>query len=227
MFKNLSSDITIKRYQINYCLCNIKFLYHKELKANWLKKLMLIIGITGTKASGKGEIKRYLKAKHGFEYFTLSDILKQELIKRGKDNYTTKDLQDMGDEFRKKHETGILAEMMIEKIKQEKIEKSIIDGIRNPGEVEALRKIKNFYLISVDAPKQKRFELLLKRAKSSDPKTWQGFLEMEKRDLHDEQEQKGQQVAACMKLADLHIYNESDVEVLHKKVDEVLEKIDK
>jgi len=55
----------------------------------------------------------------------------------------------------------------------------IVDGIRNPGEIDELIKINQgedkFYLISVDAPREKRFEWIIKRARSSDPKTYKDF----------------------------------------------------
>jgi len=60
----------------------------------------------------------------------------------------------------------------------------IIDSIGNPGEVEYLKKKygKTFKLLAVDANEKIRFERLLVRGEKKDPKTWEEFLEMDKRD---------------------------------------------
>ena len=44
----------------------------------------MIIGITGTNAAGKGEASKYLVSK-GFQYFSLSDVLREELAVAGKE----------------------------------------------------------------------------------------------------------------------------------------------
>lgn len=188
---------------------------------------MLIIGLTGTKASGKGEIASYLKNK-GFVYFSLSDIVREEAEKRNLKNYTVKDLQDIGNELRSKYGAGILAKIVIKKIKKE-IAKGknnfVIDGIRNPTEVKELEKMKNFFLLAVDAPKQKRFKWLRARNRPSDPKSYKEFLEMDARDLGLKEPSIGQQVNLCMKLARFRIYNNSTIKELHKKIEKILTKL--
>lgn len=131
----------------------------------------MIIGLTGRIAAGKGFIKDFLE-KIGFEYHTISDVVREEAAKR-EIEITRKNLQDLGNEVRNKEGPGAWARRIIEKFESGK--NYIIDGIRNPGEVEELRKIKDFFLIAVDAPQEKRYERLRLRAKPSDPKTWGVF----------------------------------------------------
>lgn len=187
-----------------------------------LKKFMLIIGLTGTKASGKGEVANYLKEK-GFIYFSLSDIVREEAMKKGFKDYTVKQSQDIGNELRKKYGPGILASRIIKKIKQNK--NYVIDGIRNPGEIKEFRKLKHFYLIAIDAPQEQRYRWLVARGRASDPKSWSEFLEMDKRDLGNGEQTIGQQVASCMAMADFHIKNDSTIIALHKKVDTILKNL--
>ena len=52
----------------------------------------MIIGLTGTKASGKGAIADIL-GEEGFVYSSTSDRVREEAERRGLKNYTTKDLQ--------------------------------------------------------------------------------------------------------------------------------------
>jgi dephospho-CoA kinase len=185
---------------------------------------MLVIGLTGSKAGGKGEVSEFLKNRR-FIYYSLSDMVREEAKKRGLENYTIKDLQDIGNDLRSKDGFGILAKMVIDKInvdiKQGK-DKFVIDGIRNPGEIDELRKLACFHLVSVGAPQEKRFEWLLKRARVSDPKTWQEFLKMDARDKGDGELKIGQQVSLCMNTADFKIMNDSTIALLHEKIKEIL-----
>jgi len=101
----------------------------------------------------------------------------------------------------------------------------VIDGIRNPGEIEVLKNSDaNFYLISVDASQNTRYSRVRYRNKSSDPNDWRGFLEMDKRDFG-EKDSLGQQVEECMKLADFMIINDSNINEFHKKIENIYKKI--
>lgn len=174
----------------------------------------MIIGLTGTKASGKGEVAKILEKK-GFRYYSLSDEVRAEAEQRGINNYTIEDLQNIGNELREKYGNGIWAKRIIQKINP--AESSVIDGVRNIGEIEELSKGDKFNLIAVDAPQEKRFERLLKRNRPSDPKNREDLLKMDKRDLGIDEIDSGQQVAKCIELADYRINNEGDVYDLYEK----------
>mgnify|MGYP001566146484 FL=1 len=83
----------------------------------------------------------------------------------------------------------------------------------------------DFLLISLDSPQKIRFERMLNRAKESDPKTWEGFLEIDERDFGDKTNELGQQVGKCMTLADFEILNEGTLEELNKKVEIIYSRI--
>ncbi len=183
----------------------------------------MLIGLTGTKASGKGILADILKEK-GFIYLSLSDAVREEAVKRGIVDYTIKQLQDIGNELREKYGNGVLARKIMEKFENGK--NYVIDGIRNVGEIEEFRKAnEKFVLIAVDAPQAVRFKRLLKRGRESDPKTWQDFLEMDKRDRGFSEGKSGQQVEKCMELADIKIYNDFNVEVLKEEIKKILRKL--
>jgi len=181
----------------------------------------MIIGITGTKASGKGILCEILREK-GFIYSSTSDRVREEASSRGMENYTIKNLQDIGNELRDNFGLGILVKRTLEKLKNSK--NCVIDGIRNSGEIQELKK-QNAIIIAVDAPDKQRFERLIKRARHSDPKTWEEFLEMEKRDLGKNELTSGQQVSKCMEIADYKIINEGTLEELKTKIEYLLMKI--
>jgi len=179
----------------------------------------MIIGLTGTKAGGKGAVAEILKEKDFF-YTSLSDRVREEASRRGLGNYTIKDLQDIGNELRERFGNEVLAKRTIQMIEGK--ENVVIDGIRNLGEIQELRKIKGFVLIGIDAPRKLRFERLIKRGRASDPKTYEEFLEIDKRDIGEGEENYGQQVGECMKEADYKIYNDGSLDDLKRKVDEIL-----
>ena len=98
----------------------------------------MIIGLTGTNASGKSTVAKYLVRK-GFEYHSLSDELRL-LLKKRKISATRDNLIKAGKYYRKRHGRGYLASIVSKKIKK----KAVVDSIRNLGEVVELRKIKSF-----------------------------------------------------------------------------------
>ena len=179
----------------------------------------MIIGLTGRIAAGKEVISRFF-IKKGFEHQFISKELREELKKRGVET-SRANLQDLGDELRAKEGIGFLAKRMIGKLGKGNF---IIDGIRNPGEVKEFRKEKDFVLIVIDAPQKIRYNRSIDRAKTSDAKTWEEFLEMDKRDFGEEIE-SGQQVGKCMEMGDFKIYNDSDLDTLNNKINEIYQKI--
>lgn len=176
----------------------------------------MFIGLTGTLASGKGVIADFLKEK-GFAYFSLGDELRNIAKLRGIE-LTRKNLQDLGNELRNKLGGGAIAELISKRIKEEKYNDAVIDSIRNPDEIEVLKKLDNFFLVSIDAPWIFRFERMKNRNRESDPKTPEDFLKVEERDFGEEDE-KGQQVRKCMKLADFIFYNDGSMEETRIKVE--------
>ncbi len=184
---------------------------------------MIIIGVVGQIASGKGVLVDYLVKGHGFAAFSLSTIVHEELEKRGIKKFTRQDLQDMGDELRKKYGRNVLARRTIERVKSQ--DKVAIEGIRNPAEIEYLKTLPNFTLMAVKANRQLRYERLLKRHKPWDPRTWEVFLSVDHRDLGIGQQAVGQQVEKCLAYADHTVTNNGSIEKLDRKIEKLLKKI--
>ncbi len=187
----------------------------------------MIIGVVGQIASGKGVLVKYLVKKFGFFSFSLSSIVHDELKKRGIKEFTRKILQDIGDELRKKEGKGVLAKKALEKIKDQGLSNKnyIIEGIRNPGEVEILKKEKDFVLIGIKSKRTLRFKRLLKRGKSWDPRTWSDFLKVDRRDLGLGEESLGQQVGKCLAYCDYVLTNNKDLKDFQRKIEKLITKI--
>jgi len=176
----------------------------------------MIIGLTGTNASGKSTAAKHLVRK-GFRYYSLSDELRRMLKKR-KISATRENLIEAGKYYRSKYGRGYLASVVAKKIKSKK--NVVVDSIRNLGEVAELKKQKNFHLIALDAPVEIRFQRARRRMSKRDQRTLAQFLAMEKEELYGRG--TGQQIAACMKKADFKIDARSGYKKLYKKIDDIL-----
>ena len=174
----------------------------------------MIIGLTGKNAAGKGELADHLKSK-GFVYFSLSDALRDEATKQGLD-HSRDTLIKLGTDLRKKFGNGILAERINEKIRLNK-GNFVVDSIRNPGEIEELRKNDGFILIGVHTDAKIRFERLMKRGRAGDSRTFEEFMEHEKKENNNEG--AGQQLDKCIEIADKIINSNGTIEEANKDID--------
>lgn len=179
----------------------------------------MLIGLVGTLGSGKGSVGKALEEK-GFQRRVFSDILRQELIKR-KIVINRENLQDIGNEMRRKDGCGALAKRLIESLDLSK--DCVVDGIRNPGEIDVLKE-NGFVILLINAPQKLRFNRMIERRSDDDPLTWGEFLRIENRDLGEE-DSAGQQVRKSMEMADFKLINDLDIEDLNTKIEAILDKI--
>jgi len=185
----------------------------------------MIVGLTGSIASGKGVVSDFLKKK-GFVYLSLSDELR-EIAKEKKIELTRKNLQDLGNLLREEQGTEFLAKSVYNKILNQQYLKAIIDGIRNPAEAIFLKKnLDDYFLISVDAPTETRFQRVKERNRESDPKTLEEFLKVDARDKGFGEKETGQGVKKCMDLADFTLINDGSLEEVQKSVEKLYNEIE-
>jgi dephospho-CoA kinase len=173
-----------------------------------------LVGLTGTNGAGKGEAAAYLGRK-GYGYRSLSDVLREELAARGlaasRDN-----LIAIGNELRARFGPEVLPRRTMAKI----IGPTVIDSIRNPSEVEYLRRQEGFILIAIDAPIEIRFARAQARGRDESAATLEEFRAKEEVEMAGSE--TGQQLARCMAMADRTIANDGTLEELWRKVEECL-----
>jgi len=179
----------------------------------------MIIGLTGPNASGKTVVVDYLKQK-GFDTFSLSDIIRDEAKNKGLEQ-TRENLIEVGNNLRKEFGTEILSKRTVEKIKQSNISNTVVDSIRNPGEIEELKKEENFMLIGVTTDIETRFNRAKERGSARDVETLEEFKALEEKEK--EGSKAEQQLNACFDMADKVIENNGTIEELHEKIDKILE----
>lgn len=184
---------------------------------------MKVVGLTGTIGSGKEVVKEFLEKNFNASTVTLSSLLKEDSLRKKGILITREIKQNLGNELRKQYGVEVLVKIAVGFMPRNK-DLLIIDGIRNPGESEFLKKTfgANYKLVGVDAPQQIRFERVQKRGRESDPKTIEEFAKIDERDQGKDEPEYGQHVAKCMKIADLVVQNDGNLEDLRAKLQEVL-----
>lgn len=184
---------------------------------------MLIIGITGTFGSGKGTIAKYLVKQKGFKHFSvrgyLSEILKTKGMKVTRDN-----LVNLANKLRSKFGPNYLVEELYKKAKKIN-SNSVIESLRNVGEIEALRKKGGFYLFATDADPQIRYKRIRKRNQGKiDSISFKRFIRNENREMTSKDPNK-QNLSACISMADYVFENNGNLTELYNKVETVLNEI--
>lgn len=186
-------------------------------------KPKLILGLVGPIASGKGTISEYLKSK-GFKYFSLSDVVRSETKSRGLE-INRKNLQDVGNDLRENFSGAVLVDRILDKVKKHNL--VIIDGIRNPHEIDKIKKELGGKIVHISAYKNRRLERYLERAKvrGEDDASTSKFKQVEERDLGKGEGKNGQQVLECLSLADFKLINNSTIDQFYLDCQNMLDEL--
>jgi dephospho-CoA kinase len=177
----------------------------------------MIIGLVGRMASGKGEVVKIL-TEIGYNHITLSSIIRAEAEKR-KIKESRENFMKIGNDLRKKEGAGVLAKKCLEIIRQNKTKNNwIIDGIRNPSEIDELRKEENIIILGIVTKKNLLIERILSRKRLGDDITPSEIIKRLDREWGKGEPKDGQQVRECMKLIDIKINNNTSLRELREKI---------
>lgn len=185
------------------------------------KPQQMHIGLTGSMASGKGELAKCFK-RMNFSYISLSDMVRDAARQRGIKKLTRQEMQNIGNELRHRGGPGVLAKQIREKINSGKAKTWIIDGIRNPAEVAELRELPHFYLIGITSDLEVLLKRLNSRKRKTDLASTSKMKEVIRREWGVGESEEGQQVGRCMELVDFTIENNGTLMELRKKCQEIL-----
>jgi len=175
------------------------------------------VGVAGLNAAGKGEVVRLLE-RRSFYRASLSDVIRADLAREGKEP-TRENMIQRGRALRERFGPAVLAERAQRALPSDR--NHVIDSIRHPAEVEALRAGGDFLLLWVEAPPRVRFERSRARGRAGDGEDFARFEELEARELASG-EGAAQQLLAVRGLADLVIPNDGSLEELGAKLEEAL-----
>lgn len=180
----------------------------------------MIIGLTGKNAAGKGEVASFLRDK-SFYYYSLSDVIREELDRKGVP-VTRDNLIAEGNRLREQFGADILAQRIIQKLDPNR--NYVIDSIRNPAEVRALKNTNRFFLLNIEAPASVRFQRIRNRKREQDPRNLAEFEQKEEIERKNSSEHK-QSIEDVQALSDHTILNDGSLEDLHQKVLEVVSRV--
>jgi len=183
---------------------------------------MIIIGITGTLGAGKGTIVDYLVNKKGYAHFSVRAYITEEIVKRGLP-VNRDSMVIVANDLRAKHSPSYIVEQLFEQASKSG-NNCVIESIRTPGEVDALKSKGNFHLFAVDANPESRYERIQKRQSETDQVSFETFIANEKREMNSTDPNK-QNISRCIAMADFLFENDMSIEELEKTVDMVLSKI--
>lgn len=158
---------------------------------------MKILGIAGTNGSGKDSVGKILADKHGYFFVSVTDILRDELHRRGLPT-ERENMRNLSAEWRRESGLGVLvdkAKDMLDRTGQSYAGLAMA-SLRNPGEVDRVHELGG-EVIWVDADSHLRYERVAGRGRTDDKKTFEQFL------AEEEAEMKHSGDAATLSMADV------------------------
>ena len=175
----------------------------------------VLVGLTGRNASGKSTVVEWFSDR-GLSSVSCSDSIRAWLGEQGTE-ITRDNLIEGGRELRRSGGAGVLAEMLLETLDGAD---AVVDSIRTPAEVEALRSRGDFTLIEVRASEESRWQRMTARGRSGDPTERESFLSQEAAEAKSDDE-AGQALDATAAMADITIQNDGSMEDLLGRLEEV------
>lgn len=185
---------------------------------------MIIIGITGTIGAGKGTVVDYLVKAHHYTHFSVRKFL-TAIIEEKKMLLNRDSMVAIANDLRANNSPSYIVEQLYTMAKQSQ-QNCIIESIRTPGEIDALRKLGNFHLLAVDADPHVRYDRIVLRNSETDKISFDTFVDNEKREMTATDPNK-QNLSACMNKADFRVENSGSFEELNKQIEEILMQINK
>ena len=166
-------------------------------------------------ASGKTTVLDVLK-KLGYQHVTLSDMVREEARRLGVTE-ERENLMNVGQTLRQKYGAGVLAFRAIEKIKSSGGDKWVIDGIRNPAEIDEIKKESGTVIIANTAPEELIIKRIMSRKRSDDTFDEVSIRRKLRREMGEGEPADGQQVGKCIAKADYTFINDMPVEKVEEE----------
>lgn len=182
---------------------------------------MLVLGLVGKRASGKDIFAKYLRDRYKFQLLDhTKDVLAPILRKQGKP-IVRENLTDLAMKLRKRYGDDILTKKLCKKIRGK--QSMVISNIRFPAEAAYLHRAfkDRFKLITVEADPKLRYERAKRRGTKGEKKlSFREFIKLESLPTE-------RIIPRTMELADFVIANNKTPRELYKKINNLIEKLEK
>jgi len=175
-----------------------------------------VIAVTGMPGAGKGVATEAAK-RLGLEVLALGDIIREETERRGL-KPTPENMGSVMLQVRRDEGPAVVVRRLVPKIEASRSETVVVEGIRSEDELRELKSKFDVFIVGIHASPRTRFQRLLARGRSDDPKTWDTFYARDSRELH---------VGLCpvIALADVLLVNEGSIDELQSSFSVAMNKL--
>lgn len=175
-----------------------------------------MIAISGMPGAGKGVAAEAAK-QLGLQVLVLGDVIREETEHRGLDP-TPKNVGNVMLQLRAEGGPAAIAKRLLPKVDAIHSSTVVVEGIRSLHELAELKSRFDVVTVAIHASPASRFQRLLSRNRSDDPKTWDVFQERDSREL-----EVG--LGDVIALAETILCNEDTITELQAKFKEVISKL--
>ena len=179
---------------------------------------MRIIGIAGSFGAGKGVIVEYLVQERGFNHYSASGLITEEIARRGMP-VNRDSMIVVANDLRATHGPSYIIDSLFERAK-ESGKDSIIESLRAVAEVRRIKELGGFVL-GVDADPHIRYERAVARGSEKDNVSFEKWVEQERLESNPDDPTK-QNIFGALAESNAIVTNNGTLEELYQQVDEVL-----
>ena len=175
-----------------------------------------IIAVVGMPGSGKAIVSRVASSR-GIPVLVCGDVVREETKKRGLAP-TPENTGKVMLAIRQEEGPAVVAKRLIPKIASSTAPLLVVEGVRSMAEVEALRRDHLVAIVAVHSSPETRYERLVARGRSDDPKSWEEFADRDAREL-------GVGIGDVIALAQEMLINEKSFEDMNAASEAVLSRV--
>ena len=143
---------------------------------------MKVIGAVGQNGSGKDEVLKYLRDRHGVPFLSTGDMVRAIARKEGVP-LTRGNLKHISERYFRQFGKGYFVRRVVEEISKNGWEVAGISGIRALEDIDVLKNTcgEDFVLIHVYvSDPYERYVRMCTRSEERDPRSYEQFLSQEK-----------------------------------------------
>lgn len=175
-----------------------------------------IIAVVGMPGSGKAIVSKVASSR-GIPVLVCGDVVREETKKRGLAP-TPENTGKVMLAIRQEEGPAVVAKRLIPKIASSAAPLLVVEGVRSMAEVEALRRDHLVAIVAVHSSPETRYERLVARGRSDDPKSWEEFADRDAREL-------GVGIGDVIALAQEMLINETSFEDMSAASEAVLSRV--
>ncbi|HUS25812.1 MAG TPA: AAA family ATPase [Nevskiaceae bacterium] len=198
-----------------------------------MDKKLQIIGLSGTNGAGKDAVGQLLAAKHNYMFISVTDLLREELKRRGL-AIERKNMRALSAEWRRQYGLAVLIDRALEQYQAASANHRgvVMASLRNPYEADRVHELGGT-VMWVDADPKVRYQRIQANAATrgrggEDNKTFGQFLAEEQAEMHQSGDKATLNMGAVQQRADVTVLNNGDsLDVLLRDVDTALGLTDK